>query len=69
MCKYMFTLEVIVALLTVKTARAASGPWFIFVWMCHYCTTFQNCPRDGHVAAFFTLKYRIYCKVMIRGVS
>ena len=30
--------------------------WFIFVWMFHCCTMFQNCPGDGHVAAFITLK-------------
>ena len=52
-----------------KPTRAAPGPKFIFVWMCHCFTMFQNCPRDGHVAAFITLKYRIYCKVLIRGVS
>ena len=45
------------------------GLWFIFVRMCHCCTTFQNCLRDGHVPAFITLKCRIYCKVRIRGVS
>ena len=30
---------------------------------------FQNCPGDGHVGAFITLKYRICCKVLMRGVS
>ena len=33
--------------------------------MLHCCTMFQNCPRDGHVTAFITLKYRTYCKVLI----
>jgi hypothetical protein len=47
-----------------KPTRAAPGPWFIFVWMCHCFMMFKNCPRDGHVAAFITLKYRIYCKVL-----
>ena len=30
--------------------------WFIFVSMFHCCTMVQNCPGDGHVAAFITLK-------------
>ena len=33
------------------------------------CFFFPNCPGDGHVAAFITLKYRMCCKVLIRGVS
>ena len=33
----------------------------------HCCTMFQNCPGD--VAAFIKLKYRIYCKVLMKGVS
>ena len=42
--------------------------WFTFAWMFHCCTMFHNCPGDGHVAAFITFKYRIYCKAL-RGVS
>ena len=26
---------------------------------------FQNCLRDGHVAAFITVKYKIYCEILI----
>ena len=37
--------------------------------MFYFGTMFQNCLRDGNVAAFITLKYRIFCKVLIRGVA
>ena len=37
-----------------KSSRESSKTSFLNVWNLHFCTTFQNCPRDGHVAAFIT---------------
>ena len=47
----------------------ASGSSLFGCFIVEQCFKTVSKLRDGHVAAFITLKYRIYCKVLIIGVA